>query len=230
MTFVVPPSDDVLARFLDEHAPFSPVPSCPGLFAFSAPSLVDVWAAAERVAGTTLPSPFWAFPWAAGIALARVVLAAADVVRGRSVIDVGAGGGVSSIACSIAGATRVVACDVDPWALAVTRLAAARQCRAVETMLADVTMSPEILDDFDVILAGDLAYDRTAAPRERAAFERAAARGATVLLADAGRTYFVDDGLELLAEWEIPVVRDLEGGDMRRTRVFRLLRTPAPRS
>jgi len=218
-----PPPDDVLAAFLDQHAPFSPVPLCPGLFAFAAPSLVQVWAAAERLVGTTLPSPFWAFPWAAGIALARVVLDAPQQVRSRSVIDAGAGGGVSSVACALTGAARIVACDVDPWALSVTRIAAQRQNCEVETVLADVTASPGLLDDFDVILAGDLAYDRTAAPLERAALDRAAGRGATVLLGDAGRTYFRTEQVELMGEWEIPVIRDLEGTDVRLSRVYRLL-------
>jgi predicted nicotinamide N-methyase len=222
---VIPPPDDLtLERFLDQNAPFTPVPLCPELFAFAAVSLVAVWEAAEALAGGTMPSPFWAFPWPAGIALARVVLDRPDLVRDRFVLDLGAGGGVASFACARAGAAGVVACDVDPWAVAVTRIAARRQRLDVETLGEDPTLVPPALDTFDVVLAADLAYDRRSSARERATLQRAAMRGATVLLADAGRTYFKSEGMELLAEMEIPVVQDLEGVDTRVTRVYRWTR------
>jgi predicted nicotinamide N-methyase len=210
-----------LEDLLDLHAPLAPVPLCPEIRAFAARSLVEIWEEAEKRAGRTLPPPFWAFPWPAGIALARVVLDRPEIVRGRTVIDVGCGGGVSSLACAKAGA-RVLAVDTDAIALEITMLAAARQGLAVEPLLADVLRAPEILDPADVVLSGDLAYDRAAAPLERAAFLRAAARGATVLLADAERTWFDAAGLEQLAEYTLPVVFDLEGVERRSARVYRL--------
>jgi predicted nicotinamide N-methyase len=79
-----------------------------------------------------------------------------------------------------------------------------------------------LLDRFDVILCADLAYDRSSAARERQVMEAAARRGATVLLANAERTYFDEHGLELILETRVPVVRDLEGVDMRLARVYRI--------
>ena len=221
-----PPDSATLERFLDEHAPLLTVPLCPELRAFSAASLVTVWEAAEASAGTTLPSPFWAFPWPAGITLARVILDRPELVRDRSVIDMGAGGGVSSFACAMAGASHVTACDADPWAVEVAALGARRQGLALSTLLADPAARPALLDPYDVILCGDLAYDRSSAPRERYALDRAASRGATVLVADAGRTYFQPDGYELIAELRVPVVKDLEGATERLTRVY-VRRTPS---
>lgn len=210
-----------LAPLLDRFAPLSPIPLCPEIRAFSARSLVEVWDAAEKQAGHTLAPPFWAFPWPAGIALARVVLDRPDLVRGRTVVDVGCGGGVSSLACAKAGA-HVIANDADPLALEVARLAAERQGLSIEMRCADLLREPAMLDAADVVLCGDLAYDRAAAPRERAALQRAADRGATVLLADAERMWFDASGLELLAEYRLPVVPDLEGVEARTARVYRL--------
>jgi predicted nicotinamide N-methyase len=219
---VGPPDPAALEALLDAYAPLSPVSLCPEILAFSAQSLVVIWQAAEHVAGEVLPSPFWAFPWPAGIAIARTLLDDPALVRGRAVIDVGAGGGVSSFAAARVGAARVVACDIDPWALAVTRLGAERQELDVETLERDIIADAAPLDAFDVVLCGDLGYDRSAAERERAAIERAVERGAVALIGDAGRTYFDSRGLELVATHTLDVVADLEGTEKKVARVYRL--------
>jgi predicted nicotinamide N-methyase len=218
-----PPDDAALAAFLDRYAPFSPVPYCPELHAFHARSLVEVWESAEKLAGGILPSPFWAYPWAAGVALARVILDDASLVHGRRVIDIGAGGGVASLAAAHASAARVVANDLDEWALATTRLAAARQGLDVETLHADLTRDLKQIDGFDVVVCGDLLYEQAEAGFQMKLLRHAAARGATVLAADAGRTYFVPDGMELIREIEMRVPRDLEGVDVRVARVYRVV-------
>jgi predicted nicotinamide N-methyase len=220
--FPTPPPDPELEQFLDRYAPLSDVSLCPEIRAFTASSLVDVWEAAEQLAATVLPSPFWAFPWPAGIALARVILDRPELVRARKVIDMGAGGGVTCFACASAGARQVLACDVDPWSLAVARIGARRQALAIDVSRADPASYPEVLDPFDVVLCADLAYDRATAALERMALERAAARGATVLLANAGRSYFDVGGLELIADFTVPAVQDLEGDSAKFTQVFRL--------
>lgn len=219
----IPGPPDTLPRLLDAFAPLTTVPLCPELRAFTAHSLVGVWEAAEAAVGRVLPAPFWAYPWPAGIALARVVLDAPDIVRGRSVLDFGAGGGVSSLACALAGAARVVANDVDPWAVAVASLAARRQALEIETMQADLARDPARAIGFDVVLCGDLGYDRSAALMEREALVGALRGGARILVADAGRTYFSDASARLLATFEIPVPSDLEGGPLRTAVVYELL-------
>ena len=215
-----PPGDEALSELLDTYAPLTPVPLCPEISAFRARSLVEIWEAAERLAGGTLPAPFWAFPWAAGQALARVILDEPEHVHARCVLDFGAGGGVSALACARAGAARVVANDMDAWALAVTRIAAARQGLCVQTLLADLTTCVERVEGCDVILCCDLNYDRSAAPRERAVLDAARVNGSRVFVADAGRTYFDASDLELLASFDVPVPRDLEGCEVRTARVY----------
>ena len=235
MSVPAAPDCAALAALLDAHAFFASPELVPELRVFQAHSLVEVWTAAEALAGATLPSPFWAYPWAGGIALARVLLDGAGAagnarvprdglpdVSGARVLDFGAGGGIASLAAAKAGAARVVASDMDPWAAATTALAAERQSLLVETQTVDLTQAPGMLDAFDCILAGDLAYERHGAAAQRELLDRAHARGAVVLVADAGRTYFDETGMMELAAFTIEVPLDLEGVTERRARVFRM--------
>jgi predicted nicotinamide N-methyase len=214
------PTGAALASLLDRCAPLSAVPLCPEIRAFTARSLVEIWEAAEALAGGDLPAPFWAWPWAGGAALARVLLDRPELVRGQRVLDFGCGGGVASFAAVLAGARVVIANDIDPWALEVARLAAERQHLRLPTLLHDYAADPTGIEAYDVVVCSELAYDRAAEPMQRAALDRAAAAGARVLLADSGRTYFRSEGLRLLARHELPVPRDLEGVDVRDARVY----------
>ncbi|MEO5509794.1 MAG: 50S ribosomal protein L11 methyltransferase [Longimicrobiales bacterium] len=215
-----PPPPAQLAAFLDIHAPWSPAPLCPELYAFHARSLVAVWEAAELLAAGVLPAPFWAYPWAAGAAIARVLLDDPSIVRGLSVLDVGAGGGIASIAAAYCGAKRVVANDVDEWALQTTRIAAERQGLSVQTLLGDLTREVASAEGFDVVLCGDLLYERSEAEGQRALLRHASSHGATILAGDAGRTYFLPEGMRLVREISMTVPRDLEGVDTRVARVY----------
>ena len=191
----------------------------PELKVFYGQSLVQIWEAAEQLAGGVLPAPFWAYPWAAGLGLARLILDMPELVRGARVLDFGCGGGVAALAAAQAGAVHVVANDLDAWALAVARIAADRQGLQIETLQGDLT-SEDGPVPFDVVLCSDLAYEKRVAPQQRAFLERARVQGALVLVADAGRTYFETEGLEKLAEYTIAVPRDLEGVDVRTARVY----------
>lgn len=214
------PRDAVLSAFLDVHAPFVPVPLAPEVSAFQARGLVEVWEAAERLAGDVVSPPFWAFAWPGGAALARTLLDHPDKVAGRRVLDLGTGGGVAALAAARAGAREVVANDLDPWALATARLAAIRQGLSLTLLPGDLTLTPAMAEEFDVVLCGDMAYERSVAPRIRAFLERARAAGATVLVADAGRAYFDATGMRLLGAWTLSVPEDLEGVRERTARVY----------
>jgi predicted nicotinamide N-methyase len=216
------PDPDALRRLLEEHAPLTPDLLCPELRVHRARSLVAVWEAAESLVGATLPAPFWAYPWAGGSALARIILDNPDLVAGRDVLDFGAGGGVASLAAAHAGAADVTANDIDPWALLVTRIAADAQHLTVGTLADDLCATPALVDDVEVLLCSDLAYERSVAPRQRSVLERAVRNGATVIVADAGRTYFDPSGMHMLGEYEVSVPADLEGVTQRTARVYTL--------
>lgn len=120
------------------------------------------WARMEAAAGRSLPPPYWASVWAGGQALARHLLDHPDLVAGRRVLDLAAGSGLVAIAAALAGADRVVANDVDPYAVAaVTVNARANQVR--------VTADGEDLLDgvagVDLVVAGDALYDAGLAAR-----------------------------------------------------------------
>jgi predicted nicotinamide N-methyase len=218
---IEPPTRAQMAQLLERYAPLRPVPLCPELRAHYAHSLIEVWEAAERLAGRPLPAPFWAYPWAGGIALARVLLDQPQLTRGKRVLDFGAGGGVAAIAAAHAGAARSVANDIDGAALLVCRIAARAQGVRVDTLHADVCADPARVEPFDVVLCSDLCYERHETPRQKRVLARARCAGAEVIIADAGRTYFDPAGMELLAEFLVPVPPDLEGEPLRRARVYR---------
>lgn len=217
---VAVPSHAALAELLDRHADFGPAPLSPEIRVFQARGLVEIWEAAERLAGRTLPPPFWAYPWPGGAALARVVLDHPEWIAGRRVLDLGTGGGISALAAARAGAALVVANDLDPWALDTARLAADRQGLELTPLLEDLTDRPETVEEYDVVLCGDLAYERRVAPRIRRLLTRAREAGATVLAADAGRAYFDTTGMRFIAEYTLDVPVDLEGVAQRTARVY----------
>ncbi|WP_164707043.1 class I SAM-dependent methyltransferase, partial [Pseudomonas viridiflava] len=65
--------------------------------------------------------PYWSFCWASGLALARFLVEQPHWVKGKRVLDFGAGSGVAGIAAAKAGALEVVACDLDHLAIAACR-------------------------------------------------------------------------------------------------------------
>jgi predicted nicotinamide N-methyase len=211
-----------LEPVLAAHAPLSADALCPGLRVHRARSLVGVWEAAEALAGCTLPAPFWAYPWAGGSALARVLLDTPALVHGLSVLDFGAGGGVAALAAAAAGAGSVVANDIDPWALLVAQIAADAQGLNIDTLSDDICATPALVDDFDVVLCSDLAYEKSQAPRQRRVLERAVRGGAAVIIADAGRAYFDARGMVELGQYVVEVPVDLEGVAQRTARVYRM--------
>lgn len=120
--------------------------------------------------------PYWCFCWASGLALARWLAERPERVRGQRVLDFGAGSGVAGIAAAQAGAAEVVACDLDPQALAACRANAA--LNGVELgYSADFFAEAE---RFDLILAADVLYDRANLPL----LDAFLSRGREALVAD----------------------------------------------
>jgi predicted nicotinamide N-methyase len=208
-----------------------PAPFVPELTLRLGEDIVDLWERTEAWAGRTgLAPPFWAFAWAGGLGLARYVLDHPDAVRGHQVLDLATGCGVVALAAARAGAARVVVNDVDPLALIAARLnAAANGVRVVprrgdlltvaNPTVADPTVTdptvadPDPLDGVDVVLTGDVFYDRDLAERVLPFLQRAAERGARVVVGDPGRRYLPRALLLPLERYDVPVPRDLEGDD-----------------
>jgi predicted nicotinamide N-methyase len=100
-------------------------------------------------------APYWAVCWGAGQALARHVLDHPALVRGKVVVDFGAGSGVVALAAARAGAARAIAVDNDPLSCRIAAANAASNQLAIE-------VSPTLPARYDVLLAADVLYDAEA--------------------------------------------------------------------
>jgi predicted nicotinamide N-methyase len=185
-----------------------------------AEELVPTWQRLEAEAGQTLPPPYWAFVWPGSHALARLVLDQPELVAGRRVLDVGAGGGLAAIAAMRAGAVSAVASDVDALAPVAQRVNAQLNDVTVTSRLDDLIGQPIV--DVDVVLVGDLWYERDLAARLTRWLRGLAGTGLDVLVADPGRTYSPRSGLLRLASYRVPTTRELEREDEVVTFVARL--------
>lgn len=143
-------------------------------------------------------APYWAYYWAGGLALARFVFDRPEVVRGKRVLDLGAGSGLVGIAAALAGARGVLAAEIDPHAVIALRLNAAINKVALDILDDDLLdgAPPEV----DLVLVGDLFYDAGLAARTTAFLDRCRARGIQSLVGDPRRAPLPLDRLELLSE------------------------------
>ena len=179
----------------------------------------DLWQKTEdELERIGLPPPFWAFAWAGGQGLARYVLDHPQTVAGKEVLDFATGSGLVAIAAKRAGAASVLAADIDPWASEAVAINAGLNGVAVEFSGADL---PGKAVDAEVILAGDVFYDRSFADMLVPWFRKLAGEGRLVLVGDPGRAYLPKDRLEPLAVYQVPVTRALEDAEVKKTTVWR---------
>lgn len=185
---------------------------------------VPIWQATEAwLEEQNVDPPYWAFCWPGGQAVARYLLDHPTLVEGKRVIDFAAGSGISSMAAARAGAASVVANDIDALSLVAARLNATANGLVLETSSEDWLAGLDGAPDADVVIAGDVCYEREMSVRALAWLRSHAAKGRTVLLGDPGRNYFSAQGLEELARYEIPTSLQLENRGMRETVVWRVL-------
>jgi predicted nicotinamide N-methyase len=183
---------------------------------------VPLWHKTEEEIGEAgLPPPFWAFAWAGGQALARHVLDHPALVHGKAVLDLASGSGLVGIAAMKAGAATVTVADIDAFACAAAILNAVHNQVHLSVTEDDLLLGAGS-NSWDVILAGDIFYERDTAQRAFDFLQRHAANGATVLIGDPGRSYLPRDKLHRIADYSVPVTRDLEDADIKQTAVWTL--------
>lgn len=209
-------------EFIRTNTAVGTPPLTPEIRLHLATEVTPIWQATEEsLARFGTPPPFWAFAWAGGQALARYILDHPETVAGHDVLDVASGSGMVAIAAAKAGARRVTAADIDPFAAAAIALNAA---------LNGVTVRIESRDLLDrgpagwgVVLAGDVCYEAPMAERMLALLRRTASRGRLALLGDPGRAYLPREGLIELARYTVPVSRELEDREAKEGVVFEVL-------
>ena len=208
------------SAFIRANMKLRPVPLVPEIAIHVADESVSIWLKTEEELGEMgLPPPFWAFAWAGGQALARYVLDHAESVAGKRVLDLASGSGLVGIAAMKTGASAVTAADIDAFAVAAIALNATANGVRLTSCSDDLLAAPAN-ERWDVILAGDIFYERDTAERAFAFLSHQAARGATVLIGDPGRSYLPKERLTKLAEYSVPVTRELEDAEIKRTAVW----------
>jgi len=206
-------------RFIVENTGIRAVPLVPEISLHVADEAVALWQKTEEDLGRIgLPPPFWAFAWAGGQALARYVLDHPEIVRGRRVLDFASGSGLVAIAAALAGATEVEAADIDAFAITAIGLNGELNGVSIAARADDLVGAAP---SHDVVLAGDICYERDTAIRVTTWLEQLAAQGVTVLVGDPGRSYLPREKLEALATYAVPVTRALEDAEIKRTGVWR---------
>jgi predicted nicotinamide N-methyase len=208
--------------FIQRNTAILAPPLVPEIRLYLATQMTPIWHATEEtLARGAVPPPYWAFAWAGGQALARYLLDHPETVRGREVLDIGSGSGIVAIAAAKAGASRVVAAEIDHFAAAAIALNAA---------LNGVTVSIETRDLLDraaagwgVALAGDICYEEPMSSRAMTLLRRIATRGRIALLGDPGRSYLPRSGLIERARYTVSTSREIEDRDEREGVVWQVL-------
>lgn len=209
------------AGFIRVHTEILAPPLVPEVRLHLAHEALPIWQKTEEELGEIgLPPPFWAFAWAGGQALARHVLDHPERVRGKRVLDLASGSGLVGIAAMRAGAASVLAADIDAFAVSAMATNAALNAVSLDVTGEDLLASapPAV----DVILVGDLFYEQGLAGRCFNWLTAAKAGGSTVLIGDPGRSYLPKEKLTAIAHYTVPVTRDLEDSEIKKTAVWTL--------
>jgi predicted nicotinamide N-methyase len=188
---------------------------------WQADEITPIWTATEHdLEAARLAPPFWAFAWAGGQAIARWLYEHPETVAGKRVLDLACGCGVAAIAAAQCGAATSLANDIDPMCEAATLLNAELNVVSVGWLGGDLVAGAP--PDVDVILAGDVFYEKPMAEAFLAFLTRCKTAGTDIIVGDPGRAYFPRQGLTLLGDYAIPTTLELESMLVKQTRVWRL--------
>ncbi|NUR69292.1 MAG: methyltransferase [Hamadaea sp.] len=180
------------------------------------------WARLEAATKSRLAAPFWASAWAGGQAVARYILDHPEVVRGKSVLDIGSGSGLAAIAAARAGARSVVANDIDPLAGAAISLNAEANDVDVTSHVGDLLSGDG--REAEVVLVGDGFYNDEIAALVLPYLGRVRDAGGQVLVGDPGRGHLPEAELELLATYQNPGIGTFGDAYIDKAQVFGLPR------
>lgn len=212
------PSPANLRAFVRRTTQLRAVPDLPGVHLQLADDVAVVHGLAARELGQSDAAlPFWAFPWAGGLAISRYLIEHPDEVAGRRVLDVATGSGLCAIVALKSGAASAHAVDVDP--LSEAAVAVNARANGVRVGFSRRDLLGADPPPCDVILAGDVCYEETMAARMIGWLRLAARRGTRVLVGDPGRTY-LPPGLDRLAAYRVRTSRELENAEIKESAVY----------
>jgi predicted nicotinamide N-methyase len=207
--------------FIQSQTTLVAPPLTPEIRLHLATEITPIWEATEAtLEANNLPPPYWAFAWPGGQALTRFLLDQPQWVKARRVLDFAAGSGLSTIGAKMAGAEKVQANEIDDFAIEAILLNAAANNVTIDVLRHDLIGRNE---GWDVVLAGDVCYERPMADRVIPWLRSLAGAGITVLMGDPGRAYLPEQGLVEVACYDVPTSMELEDRELRVTRVLRLM-------
>jgi predicted nicotinamide N-methyase len=179
-----------------------PVHSLPEIRLYTAHPASGLWRLTETDEDEAdPPPPYWAYQWAGGLVLAHHILRRPETVAGLRVLDLGAGSGIVGIAAAKAGALAVTSADIDPIAVAALALNAAANDVTLTVIGEDLAGgSPPAVD---IVVAGDLFYERGLAQRVTGFLDRCLCAGIKVLIGDPGRAHLPRARLRVIAEYPV---------------------------
>jgi predicted nicotinamide N-methyase len=209
---------DPIAAFIRQNLELRPVPSLPAISLYASHARSRLSRLADQN-DPDPPPPSWAFPWAGGLALAHHFAVHPEMVRGKRVLDLGAGSGLVGIAAAQAGAT-VSAAEIDPNGRAAIALNAAANGVPIEGV--DIDIADAAPDGFDLIAAGDVFYNADVGRLMLPFLERCSAAGMDVLIGDPDRRDLPVERLERLASYAVGDVGDARTSAERVGSVYRL--------
>lgn len=208
------------SEFVRSSTHLETVEFVPEIHLHLAAEALALWTETEREIGRDdLAPPFWGFAWAGGQALARYILDHPELIAGRRVLDLASGSGLVAIAAAKSGAATVTATEIDEFAVAAISANAAANNVDVDAVLGDILNSDN--NNFDVLLAGDIFYEKATAQRVMSFVEQVHGRGGTVLVGDPGRAYLPRERFEEVITYDVPVMAELEDTDRKRTTIWR---------
>lgn len=176
-------------------------PYCPdlSLYLFDPEAMEGPLSHDEAQAVVAEPA-YWSFCWASGQVLAHYILQHPECVEGKRVLDFGSGSGIVAIAAAKAGATEVIACDIDEQARDAIAVNAHQNGVAILC-----TDQLEGHGAIDLLTAADVLYDADNLPL----LERFRELASDVLLADSRVKVLPVDYLNKLASYEARTWPDL---------------------
>jgi predicted nicotinamide N-methyase len=198
------------AGFVHDHTRLSTVHFVPEIrLHLAVDDAVDLWELTQESGEVDGGDPpFWAFAWAGGLALARYLLDTPAAVQGRRVVDVATGSGLVAVAAALAGAAEVHAVDIDALAVVAARRNA--EANGVRVSVTAGSVSDVSAGAGDLVLAGDVFYDRSMAEEMLAALRLLRDAGAEVLIGDPYRSRLPQHALSAIATYEVDVDPELE--------------------
>ena len=191
--------------------------------------------------------PFWAFIWPGGYGITQYLLSNPHEFAGTTIIDFGCGCGSSAIAAIGAGATMVIANDIDPFAILATSLnvklnssdavinnlyttsknlleiGTGPLCSSIESI--KQVKSSLSVSRSNICLLGDMLYDSDIGKDVLKFANELLIRGWIIYTGDPGRNFITNNisafGLEI-AKYNLPKDISDQNNGLVKTSVYRL--------